>query len=186
MKRIKSIISLILIFISTNFLLSQSQVWIGFTSGKFILSIADDGNYLWVGTAGGLVKLNKYTGQFIVYDKWNSQLPDNSVQAIAIDEQGNKWIGTYGGGLAKFDGVNWIVYDTSNSGLPHNWVYSITIDKQGNKWIGTYGGGLVKFDGRNWTVYNTSNSGLSDNRVRIIAIDKQGNKWIGTEGGGLV
>jgi hypothetical protein len=25
-----------------------------------------------------------------------------------------------GGGLAKFDGVNWTVYNTSNSGLPFN------------------------------------------------------------------
>jgi ligand-binding sensor domain-containing protein len=43
---------------------------------------------------------------------------DNRVKAIAIDGQGNKWIGTRGGGLAKFDGVNWTVYNTSNSGLP--------------------------------------------------------------------
>ncbi len=42
-----------------------------------------------------------------------------------------------GGGLAKFDGVNWTVYNTSNSGLPDNWVYAIAIDGQGNKWIGT-------------------------------------------------
>jgi ligand-binding sensor domain-containing protein len=45
----------------------------------------------------------------------------------------NRW----GGGLAKFDGVNWTVYNTSNSGLPDNYVYAIAIDGQGNKWIGT-------------------------------------------------
>jgi ligand-binding sensor domain-containing protein len=68
-----------------------------------------------------------------------------------------------GGGLAKFDGINWTVYNTSNSGLPDNYVYAIAIDGQGNKWIGTLGGGLAKFDGVNWTVYNTSNSGLPYN-----------------------
>jgi ligand-binding sensor domain-containing protein len=52
--------------------------------------------------------------------------------AIAIDEQGNKWIGTVNGGLAKFDGVNWTVYNTSNSGLPSNLVpWAIAIDGQG-------------------------------------------------------
>jgi ligand-binding sensor domain-containing protein len=61
----------------------------------------------------------------------------NYVYAIAIDGQGNKWIGTYGGGLAKFDGINWTVYNTANSGLPSNYVYAIAIDRQGNKWIGT-------------------------------------------------
>jgi hypothetical protein len=58
---------------------------------------------------------------------------------------GNKWIGTWGGGLAKFDGVNWIVYNTSNFGLPDNYVSAIAIDKQGNKWIGTVGGGLAVY-----------------------------------------
>jgi hypothetical protein len=112
-------------------------------------------------------------------------LPVDYVRAIAIDGQGNKWIGTWrGGGLVKFDGVNWTVYNTSNSGLPYNWVNAIAIDGQGNKWIGT-GWGLAKFDGVNWTVYKTSNSGLPGDWVWAIAIDGQGNKWIGTDGGGL-
>jgi len=177
-------ISFLLFLISADLIYSQTQEWIGFTNGKNIWCLADEGQYLWVGTyGGGLIKLNKSTGEFIVYDIWNSQLPDNWVRAIAIDGQGNKWIGTWG--LAKFDGVNWTVYNTSNSGLPHNAVNAIAIDGQGNKWIGTDGGGLAKFDGVNWTVYNTSNSGLPDNNVWAIAIDKEGNKWIGT-GGGLV
>jgi ligand-binding sensor domain-containing protein len=135
---------------------------------------------------GGLVKLNKTTGEFIVYNKWNSKLPDNWVWAIAIDGQGNKWIGTRGG-LAKFDGVNWTVYKRSNSRLPSDTVYAIAIDGQGNKWIGTWelmgGKGLAKFDGVNWTVYKTSNSRLPSNYVNAIAIDGGGNKWIGTDGG---
>ena len=85
------------------------------------------------------------------------------VTCLAIDGSGNKWIGTWNGGLAKFDGTNWTVYNTSNSGLPDNAVCCIAIDGSGNKWIGTYDGGLAKFDGTNWTVYNTSNSGLPDN-----------------------
>jgi ligand-binding sensor domain-containing protein len=118
-------------------------------------------------------------------------LPGNYVRAIAIDGQGNKWIGVYydsasrryiGEGLVKFDGVNWTVYNTSNSGLPDNDVNAIAIDGQGNKWIGT-DRGLAKFDGVNWTVYDTGQfcSALSE-RVRAIAIDRQGNSiWVGTQ-----
>jgi hypothetical protein len=80
-----------------------------------------------------------------VYKRSNSGLPSNDVRAIAIDGQENKWIGTYWGGLAKFDGVRWTVYNTSNSGLPDDVVLSIAIDGQGNKWIGTGGGGLAIF-----------------------------------------
>ncbi|CUT08818.1 Por secretion system C-terminal sorting domain-containing protein [Candidatus Kryptonium thompsonii] len=100
-----------------------------------------------------------------------------------IDGQGNKWIGTWWGGLVKFDGVNWTVYNRSNSGLPNDYVHAVVIDGQGNKWVGTAGGGLVKFDSVNWTVYSSSNSGLPYNYVCAIAIDRQGNKWIGTAGG---
>jgi ligand-binding sensor domain-containing protein len=49
--------------------------------------------------------------------------------AIAIDGQGNMWIGTGSGGLVKFDGTNWTVYNDRNSGLLTNFVPAITIDK---------------------------------------------------------
>jgi ligand-binding sensor domain-containing protein len=65
------------------------------------------------------------TQEWVVYNTSNSGLPNDYVLAIAIDGQGNRWIGTAGGGLAKFDGVNWTVYNTSNSGLPANTVYVI-------------------------------------------------------------
>jgi ligand-binding sensor domain-containing protein len=134
--RIKAFISLIFVLIVINPSLSQTQEWIVYTNGKYIHCLADEGEYLWVGTdGGGLIKLNKLTGEFILF---NSGLPSNRVYAIAIDKQGNKWIGT-SAGLVKFDGVNWTVYNTSNSELPSNWVYSIAIDGQGNKWIGTDG-----------------------------------------------
>jgi hypothetical protein len=178
MTRIKSIISLILILITTVFSVSFSQEWSVYLARTWINYLADEGQYLWVGTWGGLVKLNKSTGEYIIYDEWNSKLPNNHVYAIAVDGGGNKWIGTYRG-LAKFDGVNWTVYDTSNSGLPSNYVNAIAIDGGGNKWIGTYRG-LAKFDGARWRVYNTSNSSLPYNIVYAIAIDGGGNKWIGT------
>jgi len=152
-----------------------------FTGWKEVLSLADEGRYLWVGTqGGGLVRLDKTTGQFIIYNSRNSALPSNDVTAIVIDGSGSKWIGTDGGGLAKFDGLNWTVY-----GLRENYVRAIAIDGSGNKWIGTWGGGVAKFDGTEWTEYLPSNSGLPDEHVTAIAIDPSGNKWIGTYGRGL-
>lgn len=120
-----------------------------------------------------------------MFDTSNSGLPGNFIKSIAIDGSGNKWIGTDGGGLAKFDNRNWTVYDTLISDLPNNRVVSIAIDSTGNKWIGTRDGGLAKFNGKNWTVYDTSNSGLPDNYVKSITIDSSGNKWIGTYVSGL-
>ncbi len=130
-----------------SFAFAQNPEWINFTAGNDVRAVAVEGNYIWVGTEGGLVKLDKTTGNMTFYNRSNSGLPDNWVLAIAIDGQGNKWIGTWWGGLAKFDGVNWTVYNTSNSGLPDNWVRAIAIDGQGNKWIGTARGLAVYREG---------------------------------------
>jgi hypothetical protein len=50
MTRIKSIISLILILITTVFSVSFSQEWAVYLAGKQINCLADEGQYLWVGT----------------------------------------------------------------------------------------------------------------------------------------
>ena len=99
----KILSSLFFIFWAFNFLFSQSPEWVNFTANKNILSLTVEGNYIWVGTKGGLVRLNMLTGEKVNYNSANSGLPDNYVHAIAIDGEGNKWIGTDRGGLAKFD-----------------------------------------------------------------------------------
>jgi len=91
-----------------------------------------------------------------------SDLPDDDVRSIAIDSQGNKWIGTIEG-LAKFDGLNWTVYTTYNSGLPDNWIQEIAFDNQDNKWICTKGGGLAIFNenGIPWSINENINTSFT-------------------------
>jgi ligand-binding sensor domain-containing protein len=122
---------------------SQNPGWINYTSGKWVTALAEENNYIWVGTSGGLVKIDKNSGSPTFYNKVNSGLPDNYITSIAIDGSSNKWIGTYEGGFAKFDGTNWTTYNNSNSGLHTDMVRSIAIDEKGNKWIGTYYGLLA-------------------------------------------
>ena len=110
------------------------------------------------------------------YNTSNSGLINDTVYAIAIDTQGNKWIGTEKG-LSKFNNIEWTNYNTSGDGLIKSRVVFIAIDSQGNKWVGDDLSGVSKFDGTHWTVYNTSNSGLPSDAVLGMAIDKEGNKW---------
>ena len=117
--------------------------------------------------------------EWVVYTTDNSGLHHDHISSIAIDNSGNKWIGSFQSGLASFDGTNWTIYDTSNSGLPDNDVMSIAIDGNGNKWIGTGFGGVAFFDGTNWTVHTT------DIFVDAMAVDSSGNTWIGTYHHGL-
>ena len=163
----------------------QYPQWQNYTSGNRVSAMAVEDNYVWAGTGlGCIARIDKTTGTVIFYNHTNSGLPADYVVSIAIDKDGNKWIGTDGGGLVKFDGNTWTVYNTVNSGLPYNNVSLITIDSNSNKWF-VASGKLVEFDNSTWTVYDTTNSGLPSNDVSSIAIDNNGNKWIGTKKDGL-
>ena len=51
---------------------------------------------------GSAVAACSQTPEWIVYNTANSGLPHDRVWDLGIDEQGNIWIGTYGGGLAVY------------------------------------------------------------------------------------
>jgi len=177
----KNIITLLLVlfFCFSTTALSQNPEWINYTNGDYITAFEFEGDFIWVGTWGGIVQINKISGETSFYDELNSGLPENHISCIAIDASGNKWIGIqWGSELVKYDGTDWTTYNIPTLGS----IICLTIDNSENKWIGT-DNGLAKFDGTDWTVYYTSNSGLPYNRIRCIAIDDSGNKWIGTGGG---
>ena len=64
-------------------------------------------------------------------------LADNLVASIAIDTDGVKWFGTYGGYVSRFDGETWTTYTVSD-GLADNNVRTIAIDRDG-VWINEAG-----------------------------------------------
>ncbi len=51
---------------------------------------------------GGAVKFNR-KDEWIVYNKFNSGLPGNEVERIAVDRNNNKWFGVQQSGLAVFN-----------------------------------------------------------------------------------
>jgi hypothetical protein len=109
-------------------------------------------------------------------------LADDDVWSIAVDLEGNIWLGTWYGGASKFDGTNWTTFDEDNSGLVDDRVYSLAVDLEGNIWFGTWYG-VSKFDGTNWTSYNAYYSELVNNYINSIAVDLEGNIWFGTDRG---
>jgi len=167
-------------------------------AGNYVGSIAIEGAHVkWFGGciaqewspgdfSCGVAAVSRFDGStWTAYIAGYSGLVGREVNAIAVDQEGNKWFGTKKYGVSKFDGAAWRTYDTSNSGLASNYVYAIAVDNEGNIWFGTYGGGVSKFDGAAWRTYDTSNSGLANNYVYAIAVDNEGNIWFGTYGGGV-
>ncbi|MEO9532162.1 MAG: histidine kinase [Crocinitomicaceae bacterium] len=70
---------------------------------------------------------------------WTSEngLPQNNVQQILEDENGQLWFSTFDG-LAKFDGNSFLVYDESTSAnLSSAFVTSMALDTSGSLWLTT-------------------------------------------------
>lgn len=108
----------------------------------------------------------------------------DDIRALATDQHGCIWVGSAGGGLAKFDGVTWATYNIENSKIPSNFVNAVVIDSDGNVWVGT-DKGLAKFNGTSWAIYNDDNSSIASNEISAITIDNAGNLWVGTSHNGM-
>lgn len=104
----------------------------------------------------------------------------NYIVALLVDNDGIVWCGTWGGGLARFDGKTWRNYTVAD-GLPGNHVFMLHKDADGKMWIGT-NNGLARFEGGKFVVMTTE-QGLFSNNVFSMATGIGGDQWIGSFGG---
>lgn len=104
-----------------------------------------------------------------------------SIFSMAIDNENNKWFGSYEGAL-KFDGIHWTVYKASKDKMKWSFINALAVDKENNIWFATEYG-IARFDGKKWVNYPSSNGDVYN--VRAIAIDADGNKWLGTSYGAI-
>ncbi len=115
---------------------------------NYILTILNDSeNNLWIGTFGGLLKIDsKGRKNFFRYnEKIKSSLSNNYVFSILEDKKGTLWIGT-SNGLNKFNKVhNTFKHYFEKDGLPNGVINSMVQDNSGSIWIST-NKGISKFD----------------------------------------
>lgn len=107
----------------------------------------------------------------------------NYTFAMHVGPDGDVWAGTWGGGVARFNGVKWNNYTTLD-GLVGNIVYSIARDGSGAFWFGT-DKGVSRFDGKNWQSFTTKD-GLLDSHVYTITATPKGDIWAGTRRGVVI
>lgn len=104
----------------------------------------------------------------------------NYIFCVLAATDGSIWAGTWGGGVAKFDGKAWRNF-THDDGLAGNIVYSVAQAPDGALWFGT-SGGLSRFDGQHWQSWNKAD-GLLDEHVYALAASAKGEVWAGTREG---
>jgi ligand-binding sensor domain-containing protein len=104
----------------------------------------------------------------------------NYVFAMLAARDGSIWAGTWGGGVARFDGQRWSNF-SRHDGLAGNIVYAIAQDTSGAYWFGT-DQGVARFDGQHWSSVARA-QGLPDDHVYSLALNPDGSLWAGTRGG---
>ena len=162
---------------------SVKPVWTNYQINAGVHAIAFEDHYIWVGTEQGVLLYD--IQQEKIVKKINNQngLLSNDVTSIDIDSEGNKWIGTHGGGLVLIgEGVKGRIKKIYNAPiLADPFVYKTVFDSQGRLWVATWKG-VSLFDGKVWKKF-TKEDGLVDDWVYSLGIDQSGTLWFGTEGG---
>ena len=103
----------------------------------------------------------------------------NYIVSLLVDKNGIVWCGTWGGGLARFDGSKWKNYSMAD-GLPGNHVFMLDQDPAGKMWVGT-NNGLASFDSDKFKTITTKD-GLFSDTVFAMATDAKGTQWVGSYG----
>ncbi len=93
-------------------------------------------------------------------------LPQSQVSAMIEDKNGYLWIGTDGGGLARFDGKNFKVYTTLD-GLLSNMIISLMMDSHENLWV-LHSRGISKFDGSTFKKFQAPTMLNNKGRMRRL------------------
>lgn len=155
---------------------------------------------IWIATRAGA---QRYLGD----GRWASfttadGLPINDVRAIEFDAQGTAYIGTWGGGLAVYDGSSVQVLTPSDSDICCLHISRLAVADDGTVWAGspvfsnTWALGIApngdvwrgmtsgawRLSGGTWTQFTIAH-GLPGNLVQAVAFEPDGSVWVGTTAG---
>lgn len=167
-------------------------------SGNLIYSIAANGDKIWVGTEGGLNILDPVSGKVKRYnhdDRDKFSVSSKSIRCIYNDPQGIYWLGTYQGGVDKYDRNLTLFNSKQNNaydpaGLSAPFVSSFAENKDGDLFVGTDGGGLNLFHIRSGlfshiAIKSKTRSNSAGLPILSMMLDRNQQLWIGTFQDGL-
>jgi signal transduction histidine kinase/ligand-binding sensor domain-containing protein/DNA-binding response OmpR family regulator len=178
---------------------------------NFIYSICEDRQgRVWFGTNGGGIyrflesevnKESKQINNYVQFTAENNQphkLNDNYVMSLFEDRSGDMWIGTWNGGINRFNSKGNVFIRYNDLFSPDELIFDFPItsifqDQSGVIWAGTRGGGIFSLKHANGKLslkkfkFKTVNPNyMTYNFINFIYEDRNKNLWIGTEGGLLL
>lgn len=148
----------------------------------------DNDGKLWIGTDGDGINVFEDEKLTATYNRNNSPLEGNTVQAALRDSEGGLWFGLFYGGIAYLPrilggGSNRLTIKQihTNKGTRTD-VRSFFEDRDGHIWVGT-SEGIYQIDRKTQRI--TGHYERENNQVRYVLKDSQGQIWVGFYGSGL-
>ncbi|GEM_PF-4240606 len=150
------------------------------------------GGAIWIGTwSHGLFRFDGTNWSY--FDQGSGTLPDNSVLALAAEDDPNSnqsivWAGT-NNGLMKYDGTSW--ENVAIGGQNNLWINAIALKNGGPSFgdgqliVGCETGELAIYDGSNWTIFNMADAWNPNNSVTSVSVDASGIVWFGQDEEGM-
>jgi Signal transduction histidine kinase len=153
----------------------------------------DSKGQVWVGTNGDGINVMNAKNEVIVRYTPHPVLPNDIllpfngfIRDIEEDSDGNIWIATHGGGVARFQPPfgQFTLYTTENGKLPNDKVQTLMIDRRGHIWAGTFGNGIAIINRHTNEVQTYSEkNGLQNNTIYKIIEDNNGLIWVSSNKG---
>lgn len=110
--------------------------------------VEDSYGFIWIGTTNGLWRFDGSNFKnYIKNESDSTSITDNHISALYEDRQNTLWVGTYGGGLLKYnrncDCFQRFIHDDDNDqSISFNEIKTIFETKNNQFYVGTDGGGL--------------------------------------------
>ncbi len=153
--------------------------------------LEDSYGFVWISSTNGLWRYDGSTYKnYIKNENDNTSITDNHISYLYEDKQKTLWIGTYGGGLLKYDRncdcFQRFIHDEQNpESLSFNEIKVIYETRDNDFYVGTDGGGFNLMDRSTNTFKSfqyspTDTLTISHNNVLALEEDTNGNLFVGT------
>jgi signal transduction histidine kinase/streptogramin lyase len=151
----------------------------GLPSGHIGVILEDSHTNLWVGTWGGLFRMEGERFQPVPGPAALRQV----VLALCETREGDMWAGT-GAGVVRLGPREAKAYGQAE-GVDHFYIRAITQDQQGRIWLAIMDRGLYLLQNDRFARYGQG-QWSGQGRIRALHADAAGDLWIATFGSGLV
>lgn len=153
-------------------------IWTNWHPNQY--AIADDGQAIWIGATGSIIRWDKVTSTYQRYGSPDG-LPHQVVLAVAIDQNENRWFGG-DGGLSRLDTDNkWTHFTVNNSPLPTDYIDAIAITDDNTLWLshGLPDGGVSRLtDHGTWEWYSNRTEAVSSAYLNILQTQNINGLWV--------